>query len=293
MDVWHYSSFWIRIQLMKTPFFSIIIPALNEEKYIANLLNDLANQTFKDFEVIIVDGKSDDKTIKIANSFQDKLPSIRIITSPRRHVCTQRNLGARNALSDILVFSDADNRYPSYFLQGIKYRWELEQVDILSPLLEPDEKSPRNNTIAVAMNLFLDLQMSIKPHFLLESCVIIGKKCFMEVGGFDEQTNYGEGIVFMDKAAELGYQAKIVKDPTYTFSFRRLKKYGTAKIVSNTIRIQLMDLLGLDQDKLNLTKLYPMLGGNSYDIKLKLKKNKVSKFIKNFKKILKDINNQI
>lgn len=278
---------------MSKPFFSIIIPVLNEEKYISKLLTDLVNQTFQDFEVIIVDGKSDDQTIKVANIFQKQLPSLRIITSPRRHVCTQRNLGAKNAEADILVFSDADNRYPTYFFQGIKYRWESEKVNILSPLLEPDDKSPRNNTIAVALNLFLDLQMSIKPHFLLESCVIIDKNCFMEVGGFDEQTNYGEGIVFMDKAAELGYLAKIVKDPTYTFSFRRFKKYGTAKIVSNTIRLQLSDLLGLDKGKVNLSKLYPMLGGNSYNIKYKIQKNKIAKFIKNFKKILKDINDQM
>lgn len=278
---------------MKIPFFSIIIPTLNEEKYLPKLLGDLSTQTFNDFEVIIVDGKSDDNTINIANSFRDSLPALRVIKSPKRHVCTQRNLGAKSSLTEVLIFSDADNRLPPYFLQGIKYRWELEKVNILSPLLEPDKKSPGNRNIAVAINLFLDLQMSIKPHFLLESCVIIDKNCFMKVGGFDEKTNYGEGTVFMDKAIELGYSAKIIKDPTYSFSFRRLKKYGTARIVSNTIRLQLMDLLGLDQGKINLGKLYPMLGGNSYKVNYKINKNKVSKFIKNFKKILQDINEQI
>ena len=45
------------------PFFSIIIPTLNEEKYLPLLLSDLEHQLFTDFEVIVVDGKSADKTV--------------------------------------------------------------------------------------------------------------------------------------------------------------------------------------------------------------------------------------
>ena len=51
-------------------YFSIIIPTLNEQNYIGNLLNDLTLQTYKDFEVIIVDGKSKDDTKKIVDKFR-------------------------------------------------------------------------------------------------------------------------------------------------------------------------------------------------------------------------------
>ena len=270
------------------PFFSIIIPALNEEKYLPHLLEDLANQTFTDFEVIVVDGNSDDQTVTKAKAFKAKLPSLTILTSPKRHVCVQRNLGAKSAKADILIFSDADNRFPPYFLQGIKYRCELEKVDILSPLIAPDINTPQNKMIASAINLFLDLQMSVNPHFLLEACVVIRKECFNTLKGFDESTNYGEGTVFMDRAMKYGYLATIIKDPTYTYSFRRLKKFGTAKTINNVIKLQLIDLFALDQEKTKLSNLYPMLGGNAYHHEYKIQKNKISKFLKNIAKILKD-----
>lgn len=272
----------------KKPFFSIIIPALNEEKYLPHLLMDLTQQSFQDFEVILVDGHSDDQTITKAGLFSKKLPSLKIINSPKRHVCVQRNLGAQVARANILIFSDADNRLPPYFLQGIKYRWESENVDILSPFITPDIQTPQNNTISTALNLFLDLQMSIKPRFLLESCIIVNKDCFKTIHGFDETISYSEGTIFLETAIVHNFRAKIIKDPTYSFSFRRLKKFGTAKVISGAVGIQLMDLLGIEQKQINLSKLYPMLGGNSYSTNYKIQKNKISKFLKNIAKILKE-----
>src|SRR3989338_5592431 len=49
---------------MNKPYFSVIIPTLNEEKYLPKLLKDLVSQTYRDFEVVLVDGNSDDKTVE-------------------------------------------------------------------------------------------------------------------------------------------------------------------------------------------------------------------------------------
>src|SRR3989339_724465 len=130
--------------MTKKPFFSIIIPALNEEKYLSLLLSDLSNQTLRDFEVIVVDGKSEDKTVKIAKSFSDKLPSLEVVSSNVRHVCTQRNLGSKKASGKYLIFSDADNRLPEFFLVGIKYKIELLNADLITPWFKPD-KANRSN----------------------------------------------------------------------------------------------------------------------------------------------------
>ena len=270
------------------PFFSIIIPALNEEKYLPKLLGDLSEQSYRDFEVIVVDGGSKDKTKSLASSFEDKLPMLTIVDSPRAHVCTQRNLGAKHASAGILIFSDADNQLPPYFLQGIKYRWEKEGVDLLSPFIIPDNNAPQSRRITMAMNLFIDLQMSIRPKFLLESCFVISKSSFDKINGFDETVNYSEGSTLLSSFTKNGYHARVIKDPYYKFSFRRLKKYGTTKVISDVVTIQLAELLGLDQKQLNLSKLYPMLGGKSYDTKYRVQKNKISKFINRVTKLLKD-----
>ena len=56
----------------QSPLFSIVIPCLNEEKYLPNLLRELTLQTFDKFEVIVVDAKSSDKTVTKAEKFIDK-----------------------------------------------------------------------------------------------------------------------------------------------------------------------------------------------------------------------------
>lgn len=269
---------------MSKPFFSIIIPALNEEKYLPHLLQDLSLQSFQDFEVIVVDGKSNDQTVKKAREFSDKLPSLTIVTSDKRHVCTQRNLGAKSAKADILVFSDADNRLPPYFLLGLKYRWETENADVLSCWLTPDVQSGKNDAIATAINAFLELQNNLKPTFLLEAFFSIKKSCFINIGGFDETINYAEGKSLIQRCDSLGYKSTVVRDPTYTFSFRRFRKYGVLSIAGRMAQMELSEIIGPEFHAKQARKLYPMLGGTIFT---KSKKAK-NKFLKNIAKLLKD-----
>lgn len=69
-----------------TPFFSIIVPVYNAERYIKICINSILSQTFKDFEVIIVDDASTDDSYKICQEFQDKDKRVKLF----RH---KKNLG--------------------------------------------------------------------------------------------------------------------------------------------------------------------------------------------------------
>ena len=95
---------------MTKPFFSIVIPTLNEESSLPKLLSDLSLQTFKNFEVIIVDGNSEDKTIIKSKYYSKQFISLTIITSKTRNVSTQRNKGGKIAIGKYIVFMDADER---------------------------------------------------------------------------------------------------------------------------------------------------------------------------------------
>lgn len=269
---------------MHSPFFSIIIPALNEEQYLPSLLEDLVGQTFKDFEVIVVDGNSDDQTVARANAFKSKLSSLKILTSPKRHVCVQRNLGAKSAKADILVFCDADNRLPPHFLQGIRYRLESTGADLLSTWFKPDTDNTTNNTIALGMNLAFELQKSLSTPIFLESLIIVKKSAFNIIGGFDRNIHFAEGRQFATMAQEKGLSLGIVRDPVYLFSFRRFRKYGTLKLMKNTTTLGLSNLFGQEFKNGIAHDLYPMLGGTLFT-KPKRAKNK---FLKNIAKLLKD-----
>lgn len=270
---------------MAQPFFSVIIPTLNEAKYLPKLLGDLASQSYRDFEVIVVDGGSKDRTVSLANTFTNKLPFLKVISSPRPHVCTQRNLGAKVARANILIFSDADNRLPSYFLQGIKYKWEKEQVDLLSPHFLPDKATLSNQNIANAFNLFFEMTISTHPRYLLEAMMIVSRSAFDLIGGFDEAKDYAEGKNFISAMFSHHLELKSIREPQYYFSFRRLRKYGVIKLATNIAKMELAELLGTDYHTQQAKQLYPMLGGNLFN---KPRKSK-NKFIKNIQKILKDL----
>jgi glycosyltransferase involved in cell wall biosynthesis len=269
---------------MANPFFSIIIPALNEAKYLPNLLTDLAQQTYQDFEVIIVDGDSDDATVAKAKTFKSKLPSLTILTSPKRHVCTQRNLGAKAAKADVLIFCDADNRLPSYFLQGIKYRWESDPTDLATTWVMPDKNKPLDDTIAKALNYAMELAKKSSSSFFAESMTICRRTSFKHIQGFNELINYGESRQISQDILKAGYQFKIYRDPTYTYSFRRIRKYGALILAAKMAQHQLSTLLDIPLSPRQLREFYPMKGGTFFDKPYHRKQ----RFIKNIAKILKD-----
>lgn len=255
------------------PSLSIIIPALNEEKSIGNLLKDLSNQTFKDFEVIIVDGKSEDKTTTKAKSFTAKLSSLKIITSNKRNVSHQRNLGAKNARSDWLLFMDADNRLPPYFLQGIKYRIEVNQPDYFSTYMSPDSHSQKDAVIINALNLYLDLYKNTNNAGAMESMCGIRKSLFIQLDGFDQSIAWGEGADLSKRALKKNAKFNIFKDPKYTYSLRRLRNQNTLNFAANLAQLELSRILGIPVKGARGEKLYPMKGGKYFESQSKTPSN--------------------
>lgn len=107
---------------------SVIIPMYNEECYIWRCLGSLKEQTFKDFEVILIDDGSKDDTIKIAESFKNDF-QLTILEQKHRWPWKARNRWAKEAKWEILIFVDADmyfdKNYIKYLIQPILDRKEL------------------------------------------------------------------------------------------------------------------------------------------------------------------------
>ncbi|MEO1186284.1 MAG: glycosyltransferase family 2 protein, partial [Cyanobacteria bacterium J06636_27] len=86
---------------------SVIIPVYNAEKYIAATVQSVLSQTYKNFEIIIVDDGTPDNSVKICQKFNDS--RIRIIHQANRGLPGARNTGIRHAQGDYLAFLDADD----------------------------------------------------------------------------------------------------------------------------------------------------------------------------------------
>lgn len=91
------------------PKISIIVPVYNCEKYISNCINSILEQSFKDFELILVDDGSSDRSFEICESFAKKDNSVRAIHQPNSGVSRARNRGLDEAKGEYIGFVDGDD----------------------------------------------------------------------------------------------------------------------------------------------------------------------------------------
>lgn len=106
------------LDAVPTCFTSIIMKNLNEEKRIRTAIESILNQSIiinypEFFEVILVDGGSEDASVDIAHEYPIEV----IVTSPG--VLHQKNVGIQHAKGDILIFVDSDSEYPKYWVAKI------------------------------------------------------------------------------------------------------------------------------------------------------------------------------
>ncbi len=98
---------------------SVIIPVYNEEKQILNCLESLGKQNFDDFEVIIVDDGSTDKSYEEVKNLTRIIPNLQILRQNHKGPGAARNAGAKEAEGEILVFVDADMVFDEAFIENL------------------------------------------------------------------------------------------------------------------------------------------------------------------------------
>ncbi len=200
---------------------SIIIPCLNEEKYICTILSDLSTQGYPETEIIVVDGNSKDSTVSIVQRF----PHVKLIQhSP--HVATQRNLGASAASGDLLIFLDADTHIKDHFLAQLVSYHQKYNFDLAIPRYLPDDRSVVLLLFYNFFNLLFFLFQKIFPSGA-GSAIFITSQAWKQSGPFNIQLTYDD-IALIRKAAR---KSKFRVLPLNVFvSPRRIKKYGVIKM---------------------------------------------------------------
>jgi CDP-glycerol glycerophosphotransferase len=91
------------------PLISVVVPMYNVERYLTDCLESLAQQTFTDLEVILVDDGSPDSCADMARAFAARDPRFRLVQQPNGGLGNARNTGADHATGDYLTFVDSDD----------------------------------------------------------------------------------------------------------------------------------------------------------------------------------------
>jgi len=269
---------------MSQPYFSIIIPCLNEEKAIPFLLSDIKDQAFKDYEVIVVDANSSDSTRdKVA-----KFPEIKLLVSDKRNVSCQRNLGVEQARGEYLIFLDADSRIKPYFLSGLSYKTLSEEPDMFTCWAEVSNEDKENKIIVSLLNMALELSKFMDSPAAVGTMMGFKRSVFNDLRGFDSSVTYGEDTEIVKRGHRLGYNFEMFRDPRYIYSLRRFRAEGTLTMLRTYAKLNSRMLIrGFPTEKLDRD--YPMAGGTLYE-KYK-QKNRFLDQIENSLKKVKQLTN--
>ncbi|OQA93515.1 MAG: Poly-beta-1,6-N-acetyl-D-glucosamine synthase [Microgenomates group bacterium ADurb.Bin219] len=184
------------------PKISLVIPAYNEEKFLGKTLLSVQKQNFKDFEIIVVDNNSSDRTAAIAKEF-----GARVIFAPEKKVSVARQAGFFAAKAEIIATTDADTILPSGWLSRI-YREFAENPDLVAfggPFSFYSGSWLARIITANFSFLLWRLDRVINGHWTLGGVnLAVKKKAFQQIGGFAVRLSVGEDAEICQRLSHVG-----------------------------------------------------------------------------------------
>lgn len=269
-------------------FFSVIIPLYNKENFIENTLRSVLNQSFTDFEVILVNDGSTDSSEEKAKQFID--PRIRYFLKENGGASSARNYGIEKAQSNYITFIDADDYwYPDFLQEMFKNINRYPELKVFSAAIEvetskkviPSSYSIKKTSDCEIVNYFT---ASMKETAICTSCAVFHKSIFEKLGNFDIKIKSGEDT---DMWIRIGliypvlFSWKILARYVYDYdSLSKNKIFNFEKIDFSKFS---------EQEKTNLD-LKKFLDLNRFSLAIKCKIAGKKKLFKNYYKAI-DINN--
>lgn len=223
--------------MKKNPLVSIIIPTYNREEFIADAIQSVINQTYKNFEILVIDDGSKDNTKNIIQSMKDS----RLFYFLQKHNgrSSARNLGISISKGKYITFLDSDDLYlPEKIEKQVTYlEQNLQYSMIYSSAKCIDEKGACLNYTytATASGWIYEKIAYFLPTTIILPTVMVRKRIFQEIGIFDEKMNRFEDI---DMWRRISRQCMIYAMPDITCLIRthkdnHIKNQDPKQIIKN------------------------------------------------------------
>lgn len=249
-------------------YISIIIPTLNEEHFIGGLMQDLQQQTYKDFEVVHVDGGSKDDTNSIVSKFKESMHVVHAL-SPERGVALQKNMGASLAHGKYLIFADADTRIPdTHFLEHIIQETKKNRCLMYYPIMETDTSDVGIKIAFKVYNKAIEVARMLPTPLNTLGIALFEKGLFTHIDGYKSSPRHQQKKLFAEdhdifiRARRAGVIGAVARHAHYIYSLRRFEKEGYITVVPKYILSMVERTLGKEFIELN----YEM-GGHMYQPK--------------------------
>ena len=196
---------------------SIIIPALNEEECLPALFKSIKKQKFSDYELIVADAGSRDKTVEIAEKHGAKIVAGGLPAKAK-------NNGVKSAKGDLILFLDADCILPDDFLGDSLNEFDRRKLKIAGFLMKFQKES---RIFSFLLNLLYNWPIlfweRLLPHAAMG--ILIERELFKEIKGFDKTIKIAEDHDLARRAGKLG-RFGILRSTRLFISDRRFKQDG-------------------------------------------------------------------
>lgn len=210
---------------------SIVIPTKNEETYLPYLLRSIKGQTYTDYEIIVADAKSTDRTRDIAAEF-----GARVVEGGMPGA--GRNRGAEAAKGENLLFLDADVVLPDpWFLQMTVAEFEKRNLGAATCKIHPLSDKKIDKVFHEVFNYFMHVTQETLPH-APGFCIFAKKSVHDAIKGFDEDIKLAEDhdyVLRAGKASKFG----LLKTYRIPVSVRRFDRDGRLNIAMKYIMCEL------------------------------------------------------
>lgn len=221
--------------MKNNPKVSIIVPVLNEEKILETTLKNIKSQTYKNYELIVVDNGSTDNSLKIAEKYADK-----ILQEENKGSIYAMKKGFENAKGEILVTCDADSLYPKDYLEKIVITFNKNNhiVAIYGPFkfLESGKVSNFFIWFGYVISDFLS-RIFTKTYIVGAANFAFKKNVYFKVGGYDTKSNLASQDFRLAKKLSKFGKVKFMPFLIVFTSNRRFKKNGTLISLINAFKL--------------------------------------------------------
>lgn len=213
--------------MTNAPKVSFAIPTLNSERTLDKCLSSIKRQDYPDFELVIVDGFSRDRTVKIAREYTDKV----YLCSGR--LGQARQMSIEKSRGEILAFFDDDIIIPheSWLSFAVSAFGGNPRISTVWPLVVAPPRA------SLTSKCYSNYSNAVKMDRLIHRRGVIGgtnalfkRKCIERIGGFDPQIGWGEDFDIARKLKTHGYQVVFHKDPLYHDTMSTLGEFTAKQI---------------------------------------------------------------
>jgi glycosyltransferase involved in cell wall biosynthesis len=195
---------------------SVIIPIYNCDRYLAEAIQSVLDQTYPVHEIIVVDDGSTDESIAIARQF----PQVKVLTQTHQGAAAARNLGIRVATGEFIAFLDADDVWlPDKLARQLQVFITDPTMDLVFTYVQ-QFISPELDEMLQSQRLCPEESMMGQ----MPTTAVMRRSCFQRIGEFNTQLTIGEFIDWVARGQEVGILSSTLPE---TLARRRIHTSNT------------------------------------------------------------------